>query len=106
MSLRVDLQLFIPADILQTFAVLERRSVPLAQRFAKSVVDTLDWLAANPTAGSPEEFGHAQLTGFRSWHVRGFDRHLILYRVQPERIEVFAIVHGAQDLEALLLQRV
>ena len=34
--------------------------------------------------------------------VPGFENHLIFYRVTEEAIEVFRVLHGARDIEAIL----
>jgi plasmid stabilization system protein ParE len=80
----VDLRSFVPADILETVAYIDRQSVERGSRFAGALAETLDWLAENANSGSPKQFDDEPgLTGFRSWQVRGFRSHLILYRVHP-----------------------
>ena len=106
MSRRVELRPFVPADILETVAFLDRTSPARGDRFAAALVENLDWLAAHATSGSPKLFDDPALADLRSWPVRSFDRYLILYRVHADRIEVFAVVNGSRDLPALLRVRV
>ena len=106
MSRRLELRPFVPADILEAVAFLDRQSPDRGVRFAAAVGDTVDGLAANAEAGSPKLYADSRLIGFRSWPVAGFDRYLILYRVEPDRIEVFAIVYAGRDLPPLLRVRI
>ncbi len=106
MSRRLELRPFVPADILDAVAYLDLHAAGSGSRFAAALAETLDWLADHAEAGSPKSFADPRLTDFRSWPVRTFEAHLIFYRVQTDRLEVFAIVRGTRDVPPLLRVRV
>lgn len=90
-------------DILNYLAA---RSPATADRFAQAAVATFDDLVAMPGMGSPKQFRNPRLAGIRTWPVAGFPNHLILYREIPGGIDVWAVVHGARNLAAVLRKRV
>ena len=106
MTRRVEMRPSVPADIPEAVAFLDRQSAGRGDRFATLLVETLDWLAEHAEAGSPKTFTDARLIDLRSWPVRQFDRYLIFYGLHPDRIEVFGVVYGTRDLEAVLRVRV
>src|SRR5437899_6702139 len=54
----------------------------LAQRFAATVEETLEFLTRNPGAGRPRAVRFSDLTGYRGWNLfKPFGRFRIYYRV-------------------------
>jgi toxin ParE1/3/4 len=37
-----------------------------------------------------------------SWRVKGFRRYLVFYRVMPDRIQIWRVLHGARELHQIL----
>ncbi len=64
------------------------------QRFRRRTSES----AAN---GSPKQF-RRRLAGVRTWAVRGFPNHLIVYEARPDELYVFAIVHGGRRYQQLI----
>jgi toxin ParE1/3/4 len=92
-------------DLEQHFAFLAvEADIDTAKRFLSGVRQSCKTLQQNPEMGSPRTFSHSRLSGMRMWSVRGFRRHLIFYRLTPEALEVVRILHGARDVESLLLE--
>ena len=58
-----------------------------------------------PERGSPKRLRDQALSGVRSWKVRGFPNHLILYEMRGDDVYVLAIVHGARRYRRVLRER-
>ena len=71
-----------------------------ANAFVDAAYDTFDFLARNPGIG--RQRSDLELPEVRSWRVKGFRRYLVFYRVMPDRIQIWRVVHGARDLHQLL----
>ena len=84
----------------------ERQSQSLAERWDNLVRRTILSLRKMPQRGAPCHFGHSELKDLRRISVAGFP-HLIFYRYFPERavIQIVHVLHGARDIEAVLLRR-
>jgi plasmid stabilization system protein ParE len=67
---------------------------------------TLKELARMPGAGSPKDFAHPVLGDVRTWRVKGFPNHLIYYMPLADGIDVLALMHGAQEPQRKLRQRI
>jgi toxin ParE1/3/4 len=72
-----------------------------ALRFLDAVESTLRLLVKNPDVGPARTFDGNNLSGFRSFPVKGFDKHLVFYRPTEHGIEVLRVLHGARDLGAI-----
>jgi plasmid stabilization system protein ParE len=92
-------------DIVEQARYIARDSVQAALRFWESCEQTLRWLLRHPGAGHLREFDDPSLAAIRSWPVRGFRNHLILYEVEETGIYILTITHGARDLPPILLRR-
>lgn len=55
-----------------------------------------------PRMGRPRQFRNPQMDRVRSWAIRGFEKFLVFYRPTDQGIEVIRVLHGAQDIEAIL----
>ena len=95
-----------PDDLADIVARLEQSSVAVADRFVLAAFDAFDDLAAMPGKGSPKRLRLPHLSGLRSWAVPGFPNHLIFYLTTDEAIIVYAVVHGARDVRAILKGRI
>lgn len=92
-------------DIDEAACYIAKDSTSIAMPYLDSVEATLKWLVQRPGVGSLREYDHPRLAQVRSWHVKGFRNHLILYEIEESGIYVLAIVHGARDLPRLLSRR-
>jgi toxin ParE1/3/4 len=72
----------------------------IAHLFLESAYNTFEFLARNPGLGRQRlDLGFPEI---RSWRISGFRRYLIFYRVLPDRIQIWRILHGARDLHQTL----
>ena len=92
-------------DLEAVIDYIEQHTATSAEEFKQLVYATLTELATMPGAGSLKSFRGPQLTGIRSWSVRGFRRIPILYRPLDDGISVIAIYYGARNIPALLRRR-
>lgn len=77
-------------------------SPELGHRFLVAAHETFSLLATQPHMGWLPKLKHPGLTGLRVFRVTGFEKLLILYRPLEDGIEVLRVVHGSQNLRALL----
>ncbi|MGB7158641.1 MAG: type II toxin-antitoxin system RelE/ParE family toxin [Tepidisphaeraceae bacterium] len=106
MSLPVRRHADVEQDILDLAAWIARDSRDTAHRFLDAVEETVAGLRRMPGKGSPKNLRDRRLAGVRTWAVRGFPNHLVVYEVRPDEVYVFAIVHGSRRYQRLLKQRI
>lgn len=81
----------------------ESASHKIAQRFLEAVELTAANVSNFPGIGrSSESYGMAEL---RHLSVKGFQNHLLFYRVHAGGIEVVRLLHGARDVPTLFDER-
>ncbi len=88
-------------DVLEAAAYIAKDNVEAALRFADSVRETEELLAATPGIGTPRDFAWPGLAGMRSHGVRNFRNYIIFYIPRESGIEIVRVLHGARDLPAL-----
>ena len=100
MQLPVEESEFIACDILDIVRHIGPHHPSAAARFVEAFKSSVVLLAkmpglgrARPDLGAPET---------RSWRVSGFRKYLIFYDVQPDRLRLLRVLHGARDLQAEL----
>lgn len=103
--LRVRRHADVEQDILDLAAWIARDSRETAYRFLDAVEETVTGLRRMPGKGSPKNLREPKLAGVRTWAVRGFPNHLIVYELRPREVYVFAIVHGSRRYQRLLKER-
>ena len=86
-----------------TVYIAENSSVRAALRFHAAVRQTLRMIAKQPAMGVVRPLRNPFLAGVRMCVVKGFPSHLVFYRMAPNAVEILRIVHGARDLEALIV---
>jgi toxin ParE1/3/4 len=91
-------------DILDLATWIARDSRATALRFFNSLEETIAGLRLMPAKGSLKQL-RGRLAGVRTWSVRGFPNHLIVYEVRPHEVYVFAIVHGSRRYQQLIRKR-
>jgi toxin ParE1/3/4 len=91
-------------DILEIAAYIATHTREQALRFFDAVEQTITSLSYMPGKGSPKNLP-GKLGGIRSWAVRGFPNHLVLYEVRERHVYVLAVVHGSRRYQELLRGR-
>ena len=85
---------------------IARDSVNAALRYWENVEEAIRWLLEHPHAGGlRDELDDPVLAAVRSWPVKGFRKHLILYEVEAGGIYVLMVTHGARDYARHLKRR-
>jgi toxin ParE1/3/4 len=102
---RVRRHVRVEDDILDLAAYIAKDSRPSAFRFLGAVEQTITDLRYMPGKGSPKTLRARELAGIRSWAVRGFPNHLILYELRSDGVFVLAIVQGSRRYATLLRKR-
>jgi toxin ParE1/3/4 len=78
---------------------IARDSVAAARRFYEATTRAFTTLASMPELGGSWESRNPKYAELRMWAVRGFEKHVIFYRVIPDGIEIVRVLHSARDLE-------
>jgi toxin ParE1/3/4 len=68
-----------------------------ALRFIEAYGAACDHLGRHPGSGSPRLGHELDLPSLRSWPIRGFG-HLVFYSEEPACLDIWRVLHGAQDL--------
>ncbi len=87
-------------DLDEIWEYIANDNINAADRWIGKLFDGFEAIACNPGIGHKRQ----DLTDYSVlfWPVGAY---LILYRVQPERLEIVAVTHGARDIPAFLRQR-
>ncbi len=88
------------SDLDSIWEYIARDSMDAADRWIAKLFEAFEVLAANPAMGHKRE----DLTSLPVlfWPLGSY---LILYRRQPERIEIVAVTQGARDIPSFLEHR-
>ena len=74
-------------------------AIELAEKFKSAVLETLEFLLRHPGAGHRRFPQFNDLEGTRSWRVnRPFDRFLIYYHVQGEKLFIDRLIEGHRGI--------
>ncbi len=92
-------------DILDLARWISQDSHDMALRFLNSVEETITGLRHMPGKGSPKRFRGTGIFDLRSWSVRGFPNHLILYDLRTDGVYVLAIIRGSRRYAKILKDR-
>jgi len=93
-------------DIVEQGRYYVRQGSPeTARRFLKATRAAFLALSRSPLMGRRWDSPDPTLADVRIWHVKGFPDHLIFYRPHPKWIEIIHVLHGAQDIPAILRPR-
>ena len=84
----------------QAWYFAENANLEIALRFLACARATFELLAGNPQIGRACRI--AGQVGVRVFRVCDFEKLLVFFRVDGERVLVLRVLHGARDLEALL----
>jgi toxin ParE1/3/4 len=83
--------------------IVDYLAFPAAERFVEAVKHDFELLRQFPGAGGIRKHPSASLRGLRSWPVKGFRKYLIFYVPRERAIEIIRILHGAQDVDRILM---
>jgi toxin ParE1/3/4 len=104
MARRVEQSRAARQDTLACYLFLGQENPAAAERFLEALEAALESLLDMPGMGASFKSEEPRLLGLRRWAVPGFRNYLLFYRETPEGIEVFRVLHGARDLDRILLE--
>jgi toxin ParE1/3/4 len=73
-------------------------------RFLYAAEATFQRIAKNPGVGRLCNFKDPSVAQMRQYPVKGFKNYLVLYELTETTIDIVRVVHGARNLEPLLLE--
>ncbi|WP_395753599.1 type II toxin-antitoxin system RelE/ParE family toxin [Prosthecobacter sp.] len=98
--MRYDESEYVFCDLQAIYRYIRQDDEAVARRFLEAAYDSFEFLAENPKIGRARpEFAHA---GLRSWRVQGFRSYLIFYAPCGERLQIWRVLHGSRDLQAVM----
>jgi toxin ParE1/3/4 len=89
-------------DLLEHVLYLAKINPELAEKFIDSSEMALEKLAQMLRKGQRQEFKSPELADVRCWFIPGFDQYLIFYRPIKGGIEILRVLHGTQNIDAIL----
>lgn len=92
------------ADLVEHIVYLAERNPDIADRFIAATEIAFQKLSTTPAIGAEYSFQNPRLVGIRRWFIPGFKNHLIFYRVTDTAVEIVRVLHGAQNIEAILAE--
>ena len=92
----------VPRDIIDLADYIALDSLDAAIRFFAAAEATIESLTEFPGKGSIRNLSNPRLADVRSWKVKGFPNHLIIYEFTDAAVTVHAVIHGARNFEELL----
>jgi toxin ParE1/3/4 len=91
-------------DLIAHATNISLENLDASDRFLYSAEVTFNVIAQFPAIGRFSNFSHPQLTQIRQYQIKGFAKYIIFYQIQsPETVEIIRVLHGAQDLESILM---
>lgn len=89
-------------DLLEHVLYLAKINPDLAERFINASEMAFDKLTQMPRKGQRQEFKSPELVDTRRWFIPGFDKYLIFYRPIKGGIEILRVLHGMQNIDAII----
>ena len=89
----------------EAYYLASEASPEVGHRFLFAAHETFSLLASQPNIGWRFRVTNSALGELRVFRVSGFEKMLILYRPLSDGIEVFRVVHGSRNLQALFRRR-
>ncbi|HLL88144.1 MAG TPA: type II toxin-antitoxin system RelE/ParE family toxin [Tepidisphaeraceae bacterium] len=102
MSRRVVLQDAAREDAFHFYQMIARQNPAAAERFLDALRETCEFLAEHPRVGTRRGSTLPQLSDLRSYGIRGFPNHLILFLPLRDGVIIARVRHGAEDLRTWL----
>ncbi len=88
-------------DILETSKYIAGDNYEAGVRFFDAVDESIDLLKTTPRAGVEI----AERKGLRMWFIKGFEKHLIFYRVMNNEITIERVLHSAMDYRKVITEK-
>ena len=101
-NLRVVRERLAQSDLLEQIEYIRQDNILAAVRFVDAVEHSLRRLSEMPEIGSLCDFENPRLENIRVWPIKGFEKHLIFYRVADNIVQVLRILHGTRDIKNIL----
>ena len=92
------------ADIDNAIDFIAKHNPEKALAFDRAVFESFDLLCIMAKIGTPYPTSNRKLNGLRMWFVKGFEKYLIFYIPYGNYLEVFRVLHSAQDRDSILLE--
>lgn len=89
-------------DLLEHVLYLAKVNPDLAERFIEASELAFEKLVQMPMKGQRQEFRSPELAEARRWFIPDFDKYLIFYRPIKGGIEILRVLHGMQNIDAIL----
>jgi toxin ParE1/3/4 len=89
-------------DLIGIYLFIHRRSPQGAERVLSVLERNIRSLADTPGVGRLWDTPDPRLEGMRVAVVTPYRNYLIFFRPAPDAIEVFRVVHGAQELDRIV----
>ena len=83
------------------FCLFAEEDLDVAVHFLVYAEETFELLAKMQFLGTPRDFRSHRLRTLRMWHVKSFEDYLIFYRPIDDGVEIFRVLHGKRDIEAI-----
>jgi toxin ParE1/3/4 len=90
-------------DLLEIATYISYDNLDAGDRFLYAAEATFQLIARTPGIGRFSAFTHPQVAQLRQYPVKGFKNYLILYELTEDMIDIVRVVHGARNLEQMLL---
>lgn len=91
-------------DLIAHATYISLDNLDAGDRFLYAAEATFQRIAELPAIGKLSGFMTPTLTQVRQYPVKGFNRYIIFYQIQPDTVEIIWVLHGAQNLEFILEQ--
>ena len=101
MTKRVSRKPEVRRDLVEQADYISRDNLNAALRFLDAAEKTFNFLAANNQSGQRCGFQQPETASLRVWPIEGYGNHLVFYQPTDEGIEIWRVLHGARDIEAL-----
>jgi toxin ParE1/3/4 len=91
-------------DLIEIATYISNDNLDAGDRFIYAAESTFQLIAQSPSIGRLSGFTNPEVAQLRQYPVKGFKNYLILYELTEEVIDIIRVVHGARNLEQLLLE--
>jgi toxin ParE1/3/4 len=93
-------------DLIVYATYISNDNLDAGDRLLYAAEATFRQIAQFPTVGKLSGFTHPLLTQVRQYPIKGFKSYLILYQIDLNSIDVIRVLHGAQDLQNILIAEI
>jgi len=77
----------------------------VAEQLLRGFAEAIEQLRRMPKMGAPKDLANPRLRGLRVWPIAGISDIRIYYIAGPSIIQVIRVLHGKQDIGAILEDR-